>query len=219
MDYSEDDMLMLSGIQHFAFCKRQWALIHVFQAWSENSLTLEGAHLHRNADDPLKSRRRGENAQLNGARVSSKSLGLYGVCDVVELTPSPDGAHVGGFEGLWEIRPVEYKRGTEKIGICDEVQLCAQAICLEEAFGAKIDSGDLYYGKIARRRTVAFDSELRSRVFDISAEMHAAFSRATSILSEYSPKCRSCSLFDICLPKSEKRINAVSKYLEKLKEQ
>lgn len=218
MQYSEDDMLMLSGIQHFAFCKRQWALIHVFQVWSENSLTLEGAYLHRNADNPLKSRKRGEKAQLNGVAVSSKSLGLYGVCDIVELTPCADGVAVGGFDGLWKIRPVEYKHGTEKNDICDEVQLCAQAICLEEAFSTKIESGDLYYGKIARRRTVAFDSALRAQVFNISAEMHAAFSKAASIPAEYSPKCRSCSLFDLCLPKSEKRANGVSKYLDKLKE-
>ena len=218
MEYSEDDMLMLSGIQHFAFCKRQWALIHIFQAWSENSLTLEGAYLHRNADNPLKSRRHGEKAQLNGVSVSSKSLGLYGVCDVVELTPSSGGVPVGGLDGLWSIRPVEYKHGTEKIGICDEVQLCAQAICLEEAFATKIEGGDLYYGKIARRRGVDFDSELRAQVFNISVQMPAAFSNASSISAQYSPKCRSCSLFDICLPKSEKRTNCVSKYLDKLKE-
>lgn len=218
MEYSEDDMLMLSGIQHFAFCKRQWALIHVFQAWSENSLTLEGAYLHRNADNPLKSRRHGEKAQLNGVSVSSKSLGLYGVCDVVELIPSAGGVSVGGFDGLWSIRPVEYKHGTKKADICDEAQLCAQAMCLEEAFHAKIESGDLYYGKIARRHTVVFAPELRAQVFDISAEMHAAFSKAASIPAEYSPKCRSCSLFDICMPKSEKRANCVAKYLDKLKE-
>lgn len=218
MEYSEDDMLMLSGIQHFAFCKRQWALIHVFQAWSENSLTLEGGYMHRNVDNPLKSRKRGEKAQLNGVSVSSKSLGLYGVCDVVELTPSADGVPVGGFDGLWTLRPVEYKHGTEKTDICDEAQLCAQAICLEEAFGAKIESGDLYYGKIARRRAVKFDCNLRARVFDISAEMHAAFAEAASIPADYSPKCRSCSLLNICLPKSEKRGNRVSKYLEKLRE-
>lgn len=218
MEYSEDDMLMLSGIQHFAFCKRQWALIHVFQAWSENSLTLEGAYLHRNADNPLKSRKRGDSIQLNGLQVSSKSLGLYGVCDVVELSESLSGVLVGGFDGLWTMRPIEYKHGTEKLGICDEVQLCAQAICLEEAFRTKIESGDLYYGKIARRRTVFFDLELREKVFDISAKMHMAFSKATSISAEYSAKCRSCSLIDICLPKSEKQKNCVSKYLDKLKE-
>lgn len=218
MEYSEDDMLMLSGIQHFAFCRRQWALIHVFQEWNENSFTLEGAYLHRNADNPLKSRKRGDIAQINGLSVSSKSLGLYGVCDVVELTPSRCGVPVGDFDGLWRIRPIEYKHGTEKMDICDEVQLCAQAICLEEAFNTEIESGDLYYGKIARRRTVVFDSELRNQVFEISAEMHAAFARAGSIPAEYFPKCRSCSLFDICLPKSEKRMNGVSKYLDKLKE-
>ena len=219
MEYSEDDMLMLSGIQHFAFCKRQWALAYIYQMWSDNSLTLEGSYLHRNADNPLKNRRRGDIAELHALPVASKSLGLYGVCDVVELSPSSDGVAVGDFDGLWNIRPVEYKRGVEKIDICDEVQLCAQAICLEELFNTKIPSGDIFYGKRARRSEVVFSDELRKSAYDLSAQMHEVFRADKAVSAEYSKKCRSCSLIDICIPKAEKRINSVSKYLEKLKEQ
>ena len=212
-------MLMLSGIQHFAFCKRQWVLAYIYQMWSDNSLTLEGSYLHRNADNPLKNRKRGDVVELHSLPISSKTLGLYGICDIVELSPSPNGIEIGGLGGFWNIRPVEYKRGIEKIDICDEVQLCAQAICLEETFKTKIESGDIFYGKRARRSGVAFSDQLRNAAYSLSSEMHDIFKQKKPVAAEYCKKCRSCSLFEICLPKSEKRIRGVFKYLQQLKEQ
>ncbi len=219
--YPEDEMLMLSGIQHFGFCRRQWALIHVFRQWEENSLTVEGRHLHRNADDSFARDFRDGVFRMRGVGVRSERLGLYGVCDVVELLPlskGDGGSAFPGADGFWDAYPVEYKRGASKVSDCDLLQICAQAICLEESNSIRIARGYLYYGRSRRRMEVEFDASLRRKTFDFAAQMHDAFAKRECFRAEYSGKCASCSLFEICGPKCETRRGGVSAYLEQLRD-
>ena len=147
MKYDDDEMLMLSGIQHFVFCPRQWALIHIEQAWADNRLTVEGHLLHKQADNPFYRQKNGEYISLRSVSISSKKLGLYGLTDVVELHTSDSSENCiihPSYQGYWKPYPVEYKRGHEKSDERDEVQLAAQAICLEEMHNIRIEIGYLY---------------------------------------------------------------------------
>ena len=170
--YSEDDLLMLSGIQHFAFCERQWALIHIEQQWAENMRTVEGTHIHERVDDPFASEVRGNVITLRSVSLVSYRLGLYGVADVVEFKRAENCAGIGmeGYSGVWKPVPVEYKRGKPKPDERDAVQLCAQAICLEEMYQNDkntpliIDKGYLFYGETRHRQEVIFCHELRNKV-------------------------------------------------------
>ena len=182
--YTDDDLLMLSGIQHFAFCERQWALIHIEQQWAENMRTVEGTHMHERVDDPFASEVRGSVITLRSVSMVSYRLGLYGVADVVEFIRSENEEGVGmeGYPGKWCPVPVEYKRGKPKPDERDEVQLCAQAICLEEMFNTKILRGSLYYAETRRRVIVELTAELRQTVFEISRKMHELFDGERLIL-------------------------------------
>ena len=153
MIYAEEDYLQLSGLQHFAFCRRQWALIHVEQQWQENLRTVEGDLFHRRAHDEQLRERRGDTLILRGLSVASPTLGISGKCDVVEFHADPSGISLCGEEGLWVPFPVEYKRGAPKAHQADELQLCAQAMCLEEMLCCTIQAGALFYGE-TRRRTL-----------------------------------------------------------------
>ncbi|MHC1781278.1 MAG: CRISPR-associated protein Cas4 [Anaerolineaceae bacterium] len=164
LEYTSDDLLPLSGIQHFLFCRRQWALIHVEQQWKENVLTVEGHLLHKRVDDPFFGESRKDRLITRAVPVASYRLGLTGICDVVEFTVSPDGVRLPGREGLYLPMPIEYKRGHEKRDPCDEAQLCAQAICLEEMLSVPIPQGCLYYGETRRRVLIDLDNGLRSLV-------------------------------------------------------
>lgn len=226
-EYTPDDLLPLSGIQHFLFCRRQWALIHVETQWRENVLTAEGHLLHRRVDDPFFTEARGGRIIARAVPVASYTLGLVGVCDVVEFTPSPptllpvgEGcAHLGvklpGREGLYQPAPVEYKRGRPKRDPIDEAQLCAQAMCLEEMLSVQIPQGYLYYGQTRHREPVEFTVELRELVRKAAAEMHAYFARG------YTPKvkphkgCRSCSLAEVCLPALQENAVPASTYVQR----
>lgn len=199
--YSDDDLLMLSGIQHFAFCERQWALIHVEQQWAENVKTTEGNHLHERVDDPLESDKRGKVITYRAFPLISRQLGLTGRADVVELIKADtEGVLIDGYEGKWLLHPVEYKRGKQKPDDRDTVQVCAQAICLEEMFNTSIKSGSLFYGETRRRVIVDLKNELRHRVFSMSKRMHELFEGGITPLPVFKPHCKSCSLMDICLP-------------------
>jgi CRISPR-associated exonuclease Cas4 len=200
-EYLADELLPLSGIQHFLFCRRQWALIHVECQWQENKLTVEGRLLHQKADDPFSSEIREGVITTRAVPIASHHLGFSGICDVVEFSQSPDGVQLPGHSGLFLPAPVEYKRGREKFNPCDEAQLCAQAICLEEMLVVKISSGFLYYGETRHRTPVVFTDELRELVQKISTEMHAYFKRGYTPRVKPGKACHSCSLVDICLPK------------------
>ena len=199
--YSDDDLLMLSGIQHIAFCERQWALIHVEQQWAENVKTTEGNHLHERVDDPLESDKRGNVITYRAFPLISRQLGLTGRADVVELISTKEGGvSIDGYEGKWLLHPVEYKRGKQKPDDRDEVQVCTQAICLEEMFNIVIAKGSLFYGETRRRVNVDFTPELRGTVFELARRMHEFFDKGITPLPIYKSHCKSCSLFDICLP-------------------
>ena len=154
MAFEEEDYLQISGLQHFRFCKRQWALIHIEQLWQENLRTMEGKLLHARAHDASLRERRGDTIVVRDMRVFSGSLGISGSCDVVEFHRSSSGVPIAGQEGLYLPYPVEYKRGEPREDTSNHLQLCAQAMCIEEMLCCDIGEGAIYYGQIRRRETV-----------------------------------------------------------------
>ncbi|PNV67366.1 CRISPR-associated protein Cas4 [Enteroscipio rubneri] len=198
--YDEDEFLALSGIQHFAFCRRQWALIHIEQAWDDNVLTAEGEFMHRRAHDEELRERRGDTIVVRGLAVHSRTLGLSGKCDVVEFRKDSGGHPLAGEDGLWRAVPVEYKRGRSKVSDADRLQLCAQALCLEEMLGADVPEGCLFYDETRSRERVPIDGALRAAVVSMAEEMHDLYRRRRTPKVKPFAACRSCSLCDICLP-------------------
>jgi CRISPR-associated exonuclease Cas4 len=214
MEYTPDELLPLSGIQHFVFCRRQWALIHVENQWQENALTAEGRLLHKRVDNPFFTETRQGVITARAVPVASYRLGLTGICDVVEFSASSEGVHLLGREGCYLPAPVEYKRGREKHDSCDEAQLCAQAMCLEEMLSFSIPSAFLFYGETRRRVAVDLTYELRQFVVDMAAEMHAYFRRGYTPRVRTSKACRSCSLAEVCLPGLQDNQTPASQYIE-----
>jgi len=206
--FTEDELLPISALQHLIFCERQCALIHIEQIWSENRLTAEGRILHERVHEAA-AESRGDCRIVRGLRLRSLALGLIGVADVVELHRDAErGVALAGLSGRWRPFPVEYKRGKPKANSCDEVQLCAQAMCLEEMLVCSIADGALFYGTTRRRKDVAFVPALRSMVEDAAARLHKLVASGITPPAQYSKKCDSCSLNDICLPKLHKSARA-----------
>jgi CRISPR-associated exonuclease Cas4 len=212
--FDEDDLLQLAGLQHLVFCERQWGLIHIEQIWSENRLTAEGRVLHEHAHDAGSESRPGIRI-ARGLRLHSLRLGLSGEADVVEFRASQ--ASTTGKDACrtrtGQPFPVEYKRGRPKANRCDEVQLCAQALCLEEMFGASIPAGALYYGTPRRRHDVTFSSELRAETERLCARMHELYRSRVTPRAVYAAKCEKCSLLASCMPKSLAGTRTVERYL------
>lgn len=213
VSYDADDYLMLSGIQHFAFCKRQWALIHIEQQWQENSRTFAGQMLHTKADNPNLVESRGDILISRAMPVQSHSLCVSGIADVVEFHRADEGIVLPGREGFWHVVPVEYKVGKKKTDDCDMVQVCAQAMCLEEMFSTSIPFGYLYYGKTRRRTEVMFTEVLRERVCILVSEMYGLYEEGVTPSAVYGLYCQSCSLVSVCLPGMAERRRSVSQYL------
>lgn len=215
--YREEDLLPLSGIQHFAFCKRQWALIHLEQQWSENVRTTEGHFLHEKVDDPYIMETRGVMIISRSMPLVSYNLGLYGIADMVEYmrTDDPNGVKLEGHEGYWAPSPIEYKRGKPKADDRDDVQLYAQALCLEEMYKITIKQGFIYYGQTRHRIDVIFDERLRLRVFELSEEMHRMFTLRVTPPAPKGVNCKLCSLVDLCMPNLTRNKKSASKYLTK----
>lgn len=201
MEYNEEDFLMLSGIQHFAFCRRQWALIHIDMLWEENLITVEGDILHEKCHDEYSSESRGEVIISRGMPVFSRTLGVSGECDIVEFRKAKNGITLNGKNGLYAVYPVEYKRGEPKTDNCDVLQLVGQAICLEEMLSCEISSGALYYGKIKRRQKVDITDSVKSEVRDMFKEMHEYYRKGYVPKVKPSKSCNACSLKNLCLPK------------------
>jgi|SRR5581483_5889866 len=210
--FDDDELLPLSGLQHLVFCERQWALIHIEQIWSENRLTAEGRELHDRAHEPGCDSRPGIRI-ARGLRLRSLRLGLAGQADVVEFRAAPFGARLPGEDGFWQPLPVEYKRGRPKSDRSDEVQLCAQAICLEEMFEAAISAGALFYGSPRRRHQVDFSASLRAQTESLAARMHELYRIRTTPRVSYSRQCDRCSLLASCIPKTLRDARAVERYL------
>ncbi|ADU21658.1 CRISPR-associated protein Cas4 [Ruminococcus albus] len=198
--YSEDEYLMLSGIQHFVFCRRQWALIHIEQQWEENYRTADGQVMHRNVHDADFHEKRGNTIITRAMAVSSSKLGISGECDVVEFHGCKNGIGLFGVEGRYEVIPIEYKRGSPKENDSDIMQLAAQAMCLEEMLCCTIDTGYLYYGETHRRTKVIIDAELRERTEKAIEEMHELYRKKYTPKVKRTKACNACSLKNICLP-------------------
>lgn len=194
----EADVLPLSALQHFLYCPRQCALIHIESVWTENRFTAEGRVLHNRVDSGC-SGKRGEIAEDRSVPVRSNALGLYGVADVLEMRPEPGGGKVP--------YPVEYKRGSPKIEDWDRAQLCAQAMCLEEMLGLDIPEGAIFYGKPRRREKVFFDAELKELVKQRCTEMLAMVKSGQTPPAEHGKKCKNCSLAGQCMPKTIRKRN------------
>jgi CRISPR-associated exonuclease Cas4 len=212
--FAEDELLPISALQHLVFCERQWALIHLEQLWSENRLTVEGRILHDRVHE-TESESRGDTRIARGLRLHSLRLGLIGIADVVEfyrVTTEP-GVKLAHAPGLWRPLPIEYKRGRPKPDQSDEVQLCAQALCLEETFRMEIPAGALFYGKHRRRREVHFGSSLRARTESLARRLHELTHAGKTPPAIYEKKCSRCSLLNLCLPKITTGKKNVRRYL------
>lgn len=212
---SKEDFLMLSGIQHFRFCKRQWALIHIEQQWVENVKTVQGQHLHEKADQPFVREKRKDKLIVRALPVHSNELQITGICDVVEFVEDGNGILLQSEEGKYLPYPVEYKRGKPKQSDIDVLQLVAQAMCLEEMLLCEVNKGYLYYGEIKRRVEVDLTSEMKQKVRTTVLEMHQYYKK------RYTPKvktgtfCKQCSLQDICLPKLMNKAS-VEHYIDRM---
>lgn len=216
--YNEDELLPLSGLQHYAYCPRRAALIHVEQAWEDNKFTAEGRDLHQKAHLPS-TESRGDIRIVRSLVVRSLELGLSGKLDVVEFHRIPEGgscdAHMadglaeavplGSVRGLWRPFPVEYKRGRLRREEGFEIQLCAQALCLEEMLGARVSAGAIYYGATARRLRVECDAGLRQRTQAVAASFRDLVTNGRTPDAVYGKKCLKCSLHPVCMPKAAVR--------------
>ena len=217
--FDEDDLLPLSGLQHMLFCERQWGLIHIEQQWEDNRLTAEGRILHDRVHDEGTEARPGV-VIARGLPLRSSRLGLVGQADVVEFHRVDDGAagamRLPGREGLWRPFPVEYKRGRPKADACDQVQLCAQAMCLEEMLSVSIPAGAIFYGKTRRRLGVSCDENLRQETESVARKAHDLIASGITPPPVYEKRCESCSLMAECLPKTIQKNRPVKNYMTRI---
>lgn len=222
--FNEDDLLPLSALQHLVYCERRCALVHVEQLWDDNRLTLEGSHLHGGAHETApRHELRGDLLIARGLPLRSLRLGLSGMADVIEfhrtaspsdgLDPQPKAGPLTGLDGVWEPFPVEYKVGHMRHEHAYEVQLCAQALCLEEMLGVAVPSGALFYGKAQRRHAVAFGPELRQQTETAASRLHELIASGVTPKAVKEPKCERCSLFPQCLPEAMSPRRSATRYL------
>ncbi len=212
--YSEEEFIQLSGIQHFTFCRRQWALIHIEGQWEENFRTADGRIMHENAHNVEFREKRGDLITVRGMRIMSRKFGVSGECDVVEfIRDEINGVYIPKLEGKFRAVPVEYKRGKVKSDDCDRIQLCAQVLCLEEMLCCDIGEGYIFYGEPRRREKVIIDDELRNSTTKMLLEMRGYFERGYTPKARRTKSCNACLLKKICLPSLEKACS-VSEYLK-----
>lgn len=214
IELNEEDYLLISGIQHFVFCRRQWALIHIEQLWSENFFTIDGQIKHNKVDNGNIFESKNNIKVIRSMPIVSHELKIQGKCDVVELQPNENGFYFSKYREKYNVFPIEYKRGKPKMDESDIMQLLAQAICLEEMLGLRIDEGACFYFETRRREQIRFTNDLRKKLIDIVSEMNNYYDRRYTPKVKKTKKCRSCSLKDLCLPELDKTIS-VSEYLEK----
>jgi CRISPR-associated exonuclease Cas4 len=215
MNYTEDDFIQLSALQHLLFCERQCALIHVEQVWVENLFTAEGRIMHERVDTGNRESRGNIRIEY-GMPLRSLRLGLSGKADVVEFHLSSDDLLSGNkSKAKWRPFPVEYKRGKPKKDNCDKVQLCAQALCLEEMLNTDIPEGALFYGKTRRRQDVVFDRALRLETEKAAKQAHELIKAGKTPKPVYTKKCDSCSFVGLCLPKIIEKSRSIDSYLKK----
>jgi len=209
--YTDDELLPLSALQHLQFCERQCALIHVEQLWVENRFTAEGRILHDHVDSGGRESRKKIRVEFS-VPLRSLSLGLIGKADVVEFHKEK----IADGKSIWRPFPVEYKRGKPKKNNCDRIQICAQALCLEEMTGCDVHEGALFYGKTRRRKDVAFDQNLRQETMETAVRLHDLVKERKTPLPQFTAKCRHCSFIDLCLPEKVGGQRSARQYLNKL---
>ena len=207
MTYTEDDLLPLSGLQHLLFCERQCALIHIEQVWAENVFTAEGRIMHDRVHEADK-KSRGDVRIEYAIPLRSLRLGLIAKADVVEFHRNNEHP-----DDVWRPFPVEYKRGKPKKENYDKVQLCAQALCLEKMLDVEVPAGALFYGRTRHREDVVFDKELRQQTEDAAKRFHRLVESRVTPRPVFVPKCKSCSMHDLCLPKTVGKARSISSYI------
>lgn len=207
MHYPEDDLLMISALQHFAFCPRQCALIHIEQVWRESGLTAEGRIMHEKVHEQNRESRGNVRIEY-GIPLRSLRLGLIGKADVVEFR------RVG--KNRWQPFPVEYKRGKPKVDHCDKIQLCAQTMCLEEMLNVSVLEGAIFYGRTRRRLDVTFDEGLRSETEEVANKARQLIALGITPPPVYEKRCKSCSLIGECMPQTVGRKSSVKRYLARM---
>ena len=222
--YDEEEFLPISLLPHFLFCPRRAALVHIEGLWKENEFTASGAVTHKNANE-LRSETRPGIRVVRSLDVHSYRLGIVGKADIVEFKKLPhiEGAtvnHTGvklrGIKGIWSVHPVEYKSGQLRQENSYEIQLCAQAMCLDEMLGVHPADGAIYYGKTGRRLTVVFDPSLRSATERACEQLHGALDNGETPGAKFQPKCAKCSLMDLCIPKAVGQKRSIKSYMEKM---
>jgi len=215
--YDEDDLLPISALSHLAYCERRCALIHLEGAWDENLYTAEGRELHERAHEAETATREGLRV-CRGLYLRSLRLGLSGRADVVEFhrceEEAAPGVPLAGLPGLWRPFPVEYKRGRPKPDLGDEVQLCAQALCLEEMLGASVPAGAIFYGQPRRRLEVTLGPDLRGETERLAGHLHEFIAAGVTPAARYDRKCRGCSMISLCLPESAGAGRSARRYLD-----
>lgn len=207
--YQEEDFIPISALQHFVFCRRQWSLIYLEQMWMENHLTVEGHLFHEKVDSGIPESRKTLKI-FRSLRLRSLIYGITGVSDVVKFYYKEDSS-------LDRCEPVEYKLGKPKTDLCDAVQLCAQALCLEEMLEIQISKGFLFYGKIKKSVPIQFDIALRRETIRSIQEIRTLTEAKKTPLAIYTKKCKKCSLFTLCMPKQTNNFYKSEEYLIKAK--
>lgn len=220
-ELENDNFLLISGIQHIAFCERQWALIHIEQIWAENVRTVEGKQLHERVDDRWHDESRKNIRVVRSMPLISKRLRLQGVADVVEFHQSDtnivgETCKLDKRRGWWQPVPVEYKRGRAKQDDCDAVQLCAQAMALEEMLGVFVPYGYLFYGQTKRRQKVVINENLRQRTMDLATRMYFLFDAGITPGARKGKHCAQCSLLEDCQPDLASKNRSVASYIKRM---
>jgi CRISPR-associated exonuclease Cas4 len=205
--YTEDELIQLSALQHYAFCPRQCALIHIEQVWSESVLTAEGRLMHDRVHDEKRESRRDVRIEF-GVPLRSLILGLIGKADVIEFHRRE--------QGDWIPYPVEYKRGKPKRDDCDKVQLCAQALCLEEMLNVHIYEGALFYGRTRHRLDVVFNDSLRKETEGMALKTRELIASGETPPPVYAKRCEQCSLIEVCLPRTVQKKRTVRSYISRM---
>lgn len=215
--YDENELLPLSGLQHLLYCERRAALVHIEQVWDENKFTADGREFHSRAHESGSDSRKMVRIS-RGLRICSYYLGLIGQTDVVEFHRSTSsGIELRGSKGKWVPFPIEYKRGKYRMEQAYAVQLCAQALCLEEMLDAVIPFGAIFFGSARRRLDIEFTSDLRRVTEEGSTRLHKLLASGVVPPALYEEKkCKSCSLFEACQPRMNRRSGAVADYLNRM---
>lgn len=210
--WDEAEYLMISGIQHFVFCRRQWALIHIEQAWEENYFTSHGQLLHEKVNQSSIKDKRGMLINVRGMSVASHRLGMCGKCDLIEFRQDVNGVYISQFGDTYIPHPVEYKRGKVKSDDSDRFQLLAQLMSLEEMLSVELTEASVFYHEVRRRTAYMFTPLDKQNLIKLATEMHSLYERGYTPRPKVNKKCNACSLKNICLPELDK-LSLASKYL------